>query len=96
MTCPCWQTASRCDECRASLLAQLRGVAARRAHTWVAELRQARVAFVPGADLRSVARLRLRDLTSDERLLEMLVEVCVEAVEQEMGGIYRTSTESSC
>lgn len=88
VTCACWTTEARCDECRASLFAQLRGVAYSRARTWVAELRSVRGSWPVGsAAVLAVAKLRVGDLTRDAKLLEMLAAVCAE----EAGRMWGTS-----
>jgi hypothetical protein len=82
----CCSSDALCEICLSGRFAQLRGVAACRAHQWVLDLSQ-RISGVQrptgSAKMLGIARLKIADLGRDERLLDMLARECAAAAERE-------------
>lgn len=67
-----------CDVCLAQALATHSGTARRRGETWLEERRRANAVPATEADrelLEATARGKMRDVASDERLLEQLAAI---------------------
>lgn len=72
----CCSIDALCERCRADTFAQLRGVAACRGEVWAMELEKRIPRSEPwpsGSDkVLAIARLKVRDLTADAGLAELL------------------------
>lgn len=78
--CPCHAIDRLCDACIAETLAQLRGVAQCRGEAWaraVANVCPIDRPWPRTERMRTIARRKVRDLTRDERLGELLASELV-------------------